>query len=399
MKLEAECDQADRTAASGRCTACGGSKVSSLLQLNSVPVHQNLLYARHEDALHCPSGQINLCACENCGFVFNEQFDSKLLDYSEDYENSQDKSSSFTAHMQNVAVGLVRRHNLDSKRILEIGCGKGAFLNLIVSIAGGMGKGLDPSYANEFDNVSRLNFVKDFFPGNEAWWDPDLIVCRHVLEHIDQPRRFINLLRDAIPDDQFPTLYFEVPSFDWITEHIAFWDVFYEHCNYFTAFSIGNLLKSCGFEIEAIEHSFAGQYLSIDARPSKVVEAEANTGTTEKPDYRRLAADFKKRMEGLQSSILDQYRQGEKIAIWGAAAKGCTFLNQLELTTEIVSKVIDINPRKQGNYIAGTGQLICAPEFLKSNKHDVVYIMNPNYESEIRQQLNEMGVSVHIIVI
>ena len=52
---------------------------------------------------------------------------------------------------------------------------------------------------------------------------------------------------------------------------------------------------------------------------------------------------------------------------------------------------MDINPRKQGMYVAGTGQQIVPPEFLKYYQPDVVIVMNPIYESEIRQIIEGLG--------
>ncbi len=380
------------------CTACGGSQLRTLLQFDAVPVHQNLLYSSCEAARACSVGQIELVACEDCGFVFNELFDGSLLDYSEQYENSQDKSSSFASHMSSVAQGLVDRHGLRGKRILEIGCGKGSFLNLIVQIAAGSGKGFDPSYLNEFDDIAALTFVQDFFPAKESWWNPAQIVCRHVLEHISHPFNFVKMIREAIPEEQSPRIYFEVPSFDWITENLAFWDVFYEHCNYFTAASIQNLFRRCGFDVDRIQLVFSDQYLSVDLSVARGKEPEAPT-SPQKLDYEHLSINFRTRMDDVLSLIRTQREAGKSIAVWGAAAKGATFLNQLSLSNQVIPNVIDINPRKQGNYIAGTGQLICSPEFLQSNKRDVIYVMNPNYEGEIRRQLNVMNLFPELVVI
>lgn len=391
--------KASSCASSGKCcTACGGAKIASLLRLDNAPVHQNLLYSSYEAALGCAVGAIELSACESCGFIFNSRFDDSLLDYSQDYENTQDKSRSFSAHMLGIAERLVEKHALSGKRILEIGCGKGGFLNLIVDRAGGVGKGFDPSYLNEFDRVPTLTFVKEFFPANEQWWQPDQIVCRHVLEHIAQPFQFAKMIRDAVPAGQFPYVYFEVPGFDWIAEKLAFWDIFYEHCNYFTAASLRRMLEKCGFEIDVIEKSFSGQYLSVDVTVSTGSKNDARPPLPDH-DHSRLASNLRKRMHDLKSMIRQQRSEGKSIAVWGAAAKGSTFLNQLELTPDVVATVIDINPRKQGNYIAGTGQLICAPEFLQTNIRDVVYVMNPNYEDEIRRQLNAMQLFPTLVII
>lgn len=391
------------------CTACGGFSAKSILRRVSGPVHQNLLYPSYDRAIQCKTGELHLVACTQCGFVFNESFKSDLLDYSQDYENSQDKSGHFSAHMHSVAKLLVERNALHGRRILEIGCGKGGFLNLIVEIAGGTGKGFDPSYVNEFEHVSALSFVRDFFPGNESWWNADQIVCRHVLEHIAHPYEFVSMIRQSIPSGQNPRLYFEVPSFEWICDNLAFWDIFYEHCNYFTAESIASLMTRCGLVVDRIESVFSGQYLSVDltvdALPplGSTVSNRALQMTSQRAlvptDYSNFSCDLTAKLDAMRKQVYDLKSANKVMAVWGAAAKGSTFLNQLSLVPEIVSTVIDINPRKQGQYVAGTGQLICAPEHLQSNPCDVVFIMNPNYRNEIRQQLNEMNLNPELVVI
>ncbi|CAN5170113.1 class I SAM-dependent methyltransferase [soil metagenome] len=399
MNVEEKFTPEDQVGAANKhCTVCGSTQLRTLLRFDAVPVHQNLLYPSYEAARSCAFGQIELVACERCDFIFNKLFDGSLLDYSEEYENTQDKSASFAAHMSAVAKSLVERHGLDGKRILEIGCGKGGFLHLLVQISAGLGKGFDPSYLNEFDSVATLTFVQDFFPAKEPWWNPDQIVCRHVLEHISTPFDFVKMIRDAIPPGQFPRIYFEVPSFDWIAKNLAFWDVFYEHCNYFTPASMQRLFQACGFEVERIELAFSDQYLSVDLSVPNSIDREVRAHR-QKSDYESLSLDFKHKMDDLLALIRTQRAAGKSIAVWGAAAKGSTFLNQLSLSTEILPNVIDINPRKQGNFIAGTGQLICAPEFLRTDKRDVIYVMNPNYENEIRQQLNEMNLFPELVVI
>ncbi len=49
---------------------------------------------------------------------------------------------------------------------------------------------------------------------------------------------------------------------------------------------------------------------------------------------------------------------------------------------------MDLNPNKQGNYIAGTGQKFVSPEFLSEFNPDSVIVMNPIYAKEI--QINEL---------
>ncbi|REN21137.1 methyltransferase domain-containing protein, partial [Mycobacterium tuberculosis] len=61
----------------------------------------------------------------------------------------------------------------------------------------------------------------------------DTIVLRHVLEHIPQPFEFLKEIADA--NGGQGKIYIEVPCFDWICRHGAWFDIFYEHVNYFRA--------------------------------------------------------------------------------------------------------------------------------------------------------------------
>jgi hypothetical protein len=78
--------------------------------------------------------------------------------------------------------------------------------------------------------------------------------------------------------------------------------------------------------------------------------------------------------------------------VWGSGSKGVAFLTALDLDKEI-EYVVDINPYRQGKFMAGTGQQIVGPSFLAEYKPDVAIAMNPIYESEIQSDLRRMGLS------
>lgn len=89
---------------------------------------------------------------------------------------------------------------------------------------------------------------------------------------------------------------------------------------------------------------------------------------------------------------------GRRAVVWGAGSKGVGFLTNVGTRDEI-PYVVDINPFKQGRYMAGTGQLIVAPEFLEQHPPDLVIVMNPVYLDEIRQSLDAMGVDAELVAV
>ena len=110
-----------------------------------------------------------------------------------------------------------------------------------------------------------------------------------------------------------------------------------------------------------------------------------------------FAVEYRQKVEDWQQRLADWHEQGKRVVAWGAGSKGVTFLNILQ-AQELVPYIVDINPRKLGMYIVGTGQEIVAPEFLRDFGPDIVILMNPLYQTEIAQMLEELGVTAEILI-
>src|SRR5262245_48017543 len=115
------------------CPICATPNASEFLRRESVPVHQNLLFDTAEIARSVARGTLAMCVCAECGFVFNAAFDPALLDYGSAYENSQNCSPAFNAYLDTLVDQLVERHDVRNGRVIEVGCGKGAFLTKLLT--------------------------------------------------------------------------------------------------------------------------------------------------------------------------------------------------------------------------------------------------------------------------
>src|SRR5690606_2299358 len=112
--------------------------------------------------------------------------------------------------------------------------------------------GVDPSYTGDNPRV-----VRDFF-GPELGVKADCIFLRHVFEHIPNPVSFLRMIANA---NDGGLIYVEVPCLDWIAQKRAWFDIFYEHVNYFR---LSDLEAMFG-QVLAAERIFGGQYLGIFA--------------------------------------------------------------------------------------------------------------------------------------
>ena len=96
---------------------------------------------------------------------------------------------------------------------------------------------------------------------------------------------------------------------------------------------------------------------------------------------------------------LDAHRSGgRKVVLWGAGSKAVGFLTTLSKDSGI-EYVVDINPHKHGMHLAGTGQRIVPPGFLKGYCPDRVIVMNSVYRDEIRSDLAGMGLEPEVVAL
>jgi len=227
----------------------------------------------------------------------------------------------------------------------------------------------------------------------------DLLVCRHVLEHLDEPSDLLASLRRILGRRPGAAVYFEVPNLDDILVGGGMWDVIYQHVWYFGAVSLEWLFEANGFEITDVRTPFGGSFLSLEARPGAPRVADRSHDVE---SLAVLVGAFARRLEQRRdhwATEIDRSRsRGEQIALWGAGAKGVTFLNAVEGGVDIDS-VIDVNPRKQGSHVPGTGQPIVGPDAAVRAGVERVLVMNPNYHQEIADLLVAQGSSATVEVV
>jgi hypothetical protein len=76
--------------------------------------------------------------------------------------------------------------------------------------------------------------------------------------------------------------------------------------------------------------------------------------------------------------------------VWGGASKGVIFTLLKAKSGSMVNAVIDINPAKQGKYLAGTGIQVQSPEDALRDlpRGSSIFVMNSNYLGEIKRMSN-----------
>jgi FlaA1/EpsC-like NDP-sugar epimerase len=140
----------------------------------------------------------------------------------------------------------------------------------------------------------------------------------------------------------------------------------------------------------------------IEARPDNIKHTQL---LYQENDFEQLKRDvvyflnnYQQKLNNWKTELTKIKKSGRRSVIWGAGSKAVAFLTTLKIQDEI-QYAVDVNPHKQGTYMAGTGQKIVAPDFLKEYKPDAVIIMNPIYKKEISENLYRLGLTPEILTV
>jgi len=398
-------------AASNNCPVCQSPRMFPFLDLHGIPVFCNVHWPSREAALAAPHGDIQLGFCPDCGHVYNRLFQPDLVEYDEAYDNSLHFSERFQQYADDLARDLIKRHDLHGKRLLEIACGKGDFLRLLCRLGPNHGTGFDPSYevAAATDEATTaadidLTFVADYYGPKYADVAADFICCRHALEHFQFPARFLTEVRRSIGDRPETLFFCEVPNSLFMFADLSIWDIIYEHPSYFCAGSLAAVFRRAGFQVQQVRDTFGSQFLTLEAvpAPADLTASEAEWEAELRSRLQELvavfAATFQDKLRSWNDRLAGWLHDGRSVVIWGGGSKGVMFLNLVKAAASI-AYVVDINPGKQGRFVAGGGQQFVAPEFLQEYRPDVVVVMNPIYAEEIARSLADLGLQPELATV
>jgi SAM-dependent methyltransferase len=371
-------------------------------------------------------GDVDLHLCLACEFIYNYAFDPQIQEFSARYEETQGFSPTFQAFHERLAEDLIERWNLRGKRILEIGCGKGEFLALLCRMGDNEGLGFDPAFVPERNPAAgdeRVRYERTLYPppaGLPPGWEaPDFVCCKMTLEHVRDVRHFVRTIRHGVRSAPRAVVFFQVPDARRIVEEAAFWDVYYEHCSYFTASCLTGLFEGAGFHVLDTWTDYGGQYLMLAAvhanrdgaahpavaaappditpgRPARAVRPVPTLGTAGERALiahgaRMFEARVAEQVEGWRARIAEARSEGRQTILWGGGSKAVAFCSAMGASHQ-PDLVVDMNPHKQGTFLPGTGLEVVSPQRLRGRPDSLVIVMNPLYLEEVRASLSSMEI-------
>ena len=381
-----------------RCPACGGRYAAEFLRPDEQPLATIAWPSTAEEAQDMRLLPVRFVQCVSCTHVFNRSFSYDDVPYSEKPNRMFNQAAAWSGFVAGQAGEIARRLGDGAKTIVEIGYGDGSFLSTLAALLPQARLiGFDPNGAPSPE--SRIETHAALFdPGRHiAEFKPDMIVSRHVLEHIDDAIGFLEeiSLQASLADREIET-YFEVPCIDTAIAARRTVDFYYEHPSQFTTRSFATMLRLAAPEGSAalIGHGYDGEVVFAftrlggdDPRVAVAQDAEAFAEGVERGENQIVEA-----LNGLIAA-------GNRVAVWGGTGKSAAFLNRYDLDRVRFPVVVDSDIGKVGTFVPGTGQEIRFRDHLLTDPHDVILIPPQWRAADIVREMRSFGIKAEVILI
>ena len=377
------------------CPACTHHVAVDFFEGGKQPLSTLGWPASADEARSMPRHALDFVRCVDCGHVFNISFDYSDVPYSRKPNrmfNSGKIWSGFIADTQE----RILQDLPDAPTVVEIGYGDGSFLDALSRIAeAGRFVGFDPHGATVPEGA--IEGRKELFEPSVHLGDlcPDLLISRHVLEHLHNPLGFLQEMSFAAAlEDMAPLAYFEVPCIDNAINAGRTVDFYYEHSSQFTTRSFTTMLSRAGVEIIEIGHGYDGEVVfglvrfgNIESHQSIAGEAEAFRVTTNTA------------RSTIGEQLEDLYASGRRVAIWGGIGKSAAFMCRYGVDSDRFPIVVDSDPTKADTCVPGTGQTIRFRDYLLEHPVEVLIIPPQWRAADILEEIRECGIEVGEILI
>ncbi|MGK0296631.1 MAG: hypothetical protein ACI9XC_000220 [Gammaproteobacteria bacterium] len=381
------------------CPACGHHISISFLKSDEQPLATLAWPADKESSKNLPHLPLDFVQCVKCSHIYNAKFDYASVPYSQNPNlmfNDGTLWSEFIKKIQEKILSYLPTSPL----IVEIGHGDGSFLNALSNLCpDGSFIGFDPHGAdmNKALQKKKIKFKNELFDPIRHFSEikPDLIISRHVLEHLVNPLGFLQHLSFAANHYGItPITYFEVPCIDRVLETGRTVDFYYEHSSQFTSQSFKEMLNQSTLTIEDVGYGYDSEVIySFSKINSSNKSGQIVNNATHFYEQAEIA------LKNIKEQLKELYVSGQKIAVWGGTGKSSAFMCRYDLDDTRFPIVIDSDQSKVGTFVPGMGQEIRFRDWLLTHPVDVIIIPPQWRAKDIIQEMVDNNISYKTILI
>jgi SAM-dependent methyltransferase len=318
-----------------------------------------------------------------------------------DYPYYSSYSTGYLRHARDHALELIETRGLGPESlVVEIASNDGYLLRNFVE-RGVPVLGIDPAGGPaETARGIGVPTLEEYFGSDLArrlraeGRGADVVLGNNVLAHVDDPNQLAAGVAVLLKPEG--VAIFEVPYLVDLVERCAFDTIYHEHNCYFSLRALQNLFERHGLhviDVRRLEVHGGSLRVSVSSRGEEQTAVgelrslEDRLGVANTGFYQQFAQRVEAVMSGLRDLLIRSRDRGERVAAYGAAAKGATLANASGIGRDLVEYVVDRNPAKQGRFLPGVHIPIVPPERLQEDPPDLLLVFAWNLLPEIRAQL------------
>lgn len=384
----------NKTIEQSDCPVCGYHYSSPFIQ-DEMPLATIAWPKSEDEAVNMKRLPLDFMQCLRCSHVYNKSFCYNDVPYSEKPNLMFNQGAVWKGFIADIIQNLAQSLP-ENPTVIEIGHGDGSFISALSETKKeGVFVGFDPNGAAS--GAGHVRFRQELFDPFEhlGEYKPDLIVMRHIVEHLTDPLSFLqSFALSADMEECSPRFYIETPCIDKVFTSGRTVDFYYEHNNQFTTQSFTRLFEESGLTADEIQHGY----------DREVIYAHAHiTPSGEYQERAEQSAAFLKNageaMTHIQNQIKEFLAQSKTIAVWGGTGKSAAFMNRYTLNASQVAVVVDSDPDKHDTFVPGMGQKIMDPLYLIDHPVDIVIIPPQWRAHDITIEMEKKGIKASLVLI
>lgn len=385
------------------CRFCKSDLTTTFVDLGKMPLANSYLKSASDIATEKPF-PLHARVCPSCFLV---QVDDVVPadEIFSDYAYFSSFADSWVEHARRYATAMHGKLKLGKDSlVVEIASNDGYLLQHFVALNVPV-LGIEPA-ANVAETARKRGVPTEvmFFGEQNArrlaarGVQADLMAANNVFAHVpdilDFAKGFAVLLKpEAIATFEFPHLLN-------LIDKVQFDTIYHEHYSYLSLVAVERILAAAdlrAFDVEEIPtHGgslrlyvcHANAHYAATARLSELRTRESASHLDSLQGY----AGFSPKVEAVRADFLKflarARAEGAKVAAYGAAAKGNTFLNYCGVTDADIVCVFDRSTAKQGTLLPGSHLPILAPERIAEIKPDYLVVLPWNLIDEIKSTMS-----------
>jgi hypothetical protein len=390
-----------------KCRSCHSADLKSILDLGAAPLSNQFL--THATLLEPESWiPLEVFVCRHCWLVQTRDYVASSDVFTDDYAYFSSTSTTWVRHVATFAEDATRMFGLGpNSLVVEVACNDGILLEQFQK-RGIPCLGVEPTASTASVAAGRgLPIVQEFLGSESAsgivaqHGAADLVVANNVIAHVPDLNDFLRGLVTLLKSEA--TLVLEFPRVSDLVTGCLFDTVYHEHYSYFSLVSLSNCLDRHGLVITDVKRlathggSYrifarlrAGSGVQINDSVGNEINAELSLGVASTSFYSELQFGAQQMKWRFLERLSEENLRGSRIAAFGAAAKGNTFLNFCGVRADQIEFVVDETPAKIGRWMPGSRIPIVSPGRLHETPPDLVIVLAWNFESEIFGKLGHL---------